>query len=61
MNTILLILAAIVLPASMLILTLSMNEFEKKTKALGDFMLKRYTIEPKSSEKEDEENSENLA
>ncbi len=57
MTTLLLIIAAIILPAMMVILILSMNEFEKKTKALGEFMVKRYTIVPKQIEKQIEENT----
>jgi hypothetical protein len=46
MTVALLILAALVLPASMLFLSLSVNDFEKHAKALVDILVKRYTIEP---------------
>jgi hypothetical protein len=49
MNVVLLILAALILPATMVVLSVCMNELEKNTKALGDLLLKRYTIEPKKS------------
>lgn len=46
MTTFLLIIAALVLPLTMLVLTLSMNEFEKNTRALSQILIKRFTLEP---------------
>jgi hypothetical protein len=46
MTTVLLILAALILPATMLVLTLSINEFEKNCRQLGEILEKRYSYEP---------------
>ncbi len=46
MTIVLLVLAAIILPATMLVLSLSVNDFEKRVRTLVDIMVKRYTIEP---------------
>lgn len=46
MTLFLVIIAGLVLPLSMLILSLSMNEFEKSTTALTALLIKRFTIEP---------------
>ena len=42
----LLIVLALLLPAALLYLTLSVNDFEKNTKALSAVLQKRYHIEP---------------
>jgi len=46
MAIVLLIASALLLPAALLYLTLSVNDFEKNTKALAAFLQKRYHIEP---------------
>jgi hypothetical protein len=46
MAIVLLIVSALVLPAALLYLTLSVNDFEKNTKALTAVLHKRYHIEP---------------
>jgi hypothetical protein len=46
MAIVLLIILALLLPAALLFLTLSVNDFEKNTKALADALQKRYHIEP---------------
>lgn len=46
MAIVLLIILALLLPAALLFLTLSVNDFEKNTKALADALQKRYRIEP---------------
>jgi hypothetical protein len=46
MTAILLILIALVLPAVLLYLTVSTNEFEKSTRALATFIQKRYVYVP---------------
>jgi hypothetical protein len=46
MAIVLLIILALLLPAALLFLTLSVNDFEKHTKALADVLQKRYHIEP---------------
>jgi hypothetical protein len=46
MGTVLLISLALLLPAALLFLTLSVNDFEKNTKALAAALQKRYLIEP---------------
>jgi hypothetical protein len=51
MTVFLLIIAALILPITMLVLSLSMNEFEKKTKDLGNVITKRYTYEPMKKSK----------
>ncbi len=45
MTIALLILAAFILPATMLVLSLSMNEFEKHTRALSAVLVKRCVYE----------------
>jgi hypothetical protein len=46
MTTIILILAALMLPFALLYLTLAANDFEKNTKTLAAILHKRYHIEP---------------
>jgi len=46
MSILLLIALALLLPAALLYLTLSINDFEKNTKALAAVLEKRYHIEP---------------
>jgi hypothetical protein len=46
MAIVLLIILALLLPAALLFLTLSVNDFEKNTKALAAALQKRYHIEP---------------
>jgi hypothetical protein len=46
MAIVLLIILALLLPAALLFLTLSVNDFEKNTKALAEALRKRYHIEP---------------
>lgn len=46
MAIVLLIAFALLLPAALLYLTLSVNDFEKNTKALTAVLHKRYHIEP---------------
>ena len=46
MSILLLIVFALLLPAALLYLTLSINDFEKNTKALTAVLQKRYHIEP---------------
>ena len=46
MAIVLLIILALLLPAALLYLTLSVNDFEKNTKALAAVLQKRYYIEP---------------
>ncbi len=46
MLTVLLIVAAVILPATMLVLTLCVNELEKNARALGAVLIKRYTMAP---------------
>jgi hypothetical protein len=46
MAVVLLIVLALLLPAALLYLTLSVNDFEKNTKALAAVLQKRYHLEP---------------
>ena len=46
MTIVILIIAALVLPLALLYLTLSVNDFEKNTRALEAILHKRYHIEP---------------
>lgn len=46
MAIVLTIVLALLLPATLLYLTLSVNDFEKNTKALAAVLQKRYFIEP---------------
>jgi len=46
MSILLLIAFTLLLPAALLYLTLSVNDFEKNTKALAAVLQKRYHIEP---------------
>lgn len=46
MTVALLILGALILPATMLVLSISMNEFEKHTRALNVVLTKRSIYEP---------------
>lgn len=46
MAIVLLIMFALLLPAALLFLTLSVNDFEKNTKTLAAVLQKRYHIEP---------------
>ncbi len=46
MAIVLLIILALLLPAALLFLTLSVNDFEKNTKTLAASLQKRYHIEP---------------
>lgn len=46
MAIVLLIVVALFLPAALLYLTLSVNDFEKNTKALAAVLMKRYHQEP---------------
>jgi hypothetical protein len=46
MTIALLIFVALVLPMALLYLTVSLNEFEKSTRTLGEFIKKRYIFEP---------------
>ncbi len=46
MSLALLILSALALPAALVFLTLSVNDFERNTKALAAALQKRYHMEP---------------
>jgi hypothetical protein len=46
MHIVILIIAALVMPATMLVLSVSVNEFDKSARALFDAAVKRYTYEP---------------
>lgn len=46
MTTLILLIAALVLPLALLYLTLAVNDFEKNTRALEGLLRKRYHIEP---------------